>query len=92
MQNILKLFYLPQRKSRMELVKMKRNEVIHEIEEDPEVVQTIEKGDGRMTEDIDDDEVGRETGGDGEVETEEGKFIYFRMIGNYQILCLQVAE
>ena len=64
----------------MELVKMKRNEVIHEIEEDQEVVQTIEKDDGRVIEDIDDDETGRETGGDGEVETEEGKFINFRMI------------
>ena len=76
----------------MELAKMKGNEVIHEIEEDPEVVQTIEKGDGRVIEDIGDDEVGRETGGDGEVETEEGKFSNFRVIRNYQILCLQFAK
>lgn len=56
----------------MEQVKMKRDEVVHEIEEDLEVVQTIEKGEGQVIEDIDDDEVGRETEGDGEVEIEEG--------------------
>ena len=61
----------------MEQVKMKRDEVVHEIEEDLEVVQTIEKGEGQVIEDIDDDEVGRETEGDGEVEIEEGKLTNF---------------
>ena len=67
----------------MELLKMIRDEVVHVIEEDPEVVQTIEKGEGQLIEDTDDDEVGRETGGDGEVEIEEGRFANFTMIRNY---------
>ena len=40
--------FLFRRKLRMELEKMKRDEVVHEIEEDLEVVQTIEKGDGQV--------------------------------------------